>query len=74
MLFSLIDPVDYKSEESAIKTAKMMAEGGADIVLLGGSTGAQGEMLDHVALSIKESIDIPLVLFPGQYSNDNKAL
>lgn len=65
MLFSLIDPVDYKTEESAIKTARQMAEGGADIILLGGSTGAQGELLDHVAKSIKEAIDIPLVLFPG---------
>ncbi len=65
LLFSLIDPVDFKSEELAIKTAKQLAQGGADIILLGGSTGAQGEMLDHVAKSIKESIDIPLVVFPG---------
>jgi phosphoglycerol geranylgeranyltransferase len=65
MLFSLIDPVDFKSEELAVKTAKELAKGGADILLLGGSTGAQGEMLDHVANNIKESIDVPLVLFPG---------
>lgn len=65
MLFSLIDPVDYKSEESAVKTAKALAKGGADMLLLGGSTGAQGEMLDDVARKIKDTIDIPLVLFPG---------
>lgn len=65
MLFSLIDPVDYKTEESAVKTAKELAKGGADLLLLGGSTGAQGEMLDDVAKKIKETIDVPLVLFPG---------
>ena len=31
----------------------------------GGSTGAQGELLDHVSKSIKESVDVPLILFPG---------
>ncbi len=65
MLFSLIDPVDFKSNEHAIKTAKELARAGSDILLLGGSTGAQGEMLDDVAKEVKESIDIPLVLFPG---------
>ena len=65
MLFSLIDPVDFKSRNHAIKTAKELARAGSDILLLGGSTGAQGEMLDDVAKEVKESIDIPLVLFPG---------
>jgi len=72
MLFSLIDPVDYKSEEEAIKTAKELAKAGVDIVLLGGSTGAQGEMLDNVAKHIKEAIDIPVVLFPGNIATITK--
>ncbi len=65
ILTSLIDPVDYKTPDIAIKTAVGCAEGGADIVFLGGSVGAQGELLDTVAKSIKEKIDVPLVLFPG---------
>ncbi len=72
MLFSLIDPVDYETPEIAIKTAAASAEGGADIVLLGGSIGAQGEMLDHVAKSIRESIDVPLVTFPANNANLTK--
>jgi phosphoglycerol geranylgeranyltransferase len=72
MLFSLIDPVDYKNEESAISTAKSLAKAGVDMLLLGGSTGAQGEMLDSVAKHIKESIDIPLVLFPGNIATITK--
>jgi phosphoglycerol geranylgeranyltransferase len=65
MLFSLIDPVDYKDDESAVKTAKEAARGGVDIILLGGSVGAQGRLLDSVAKLIKEEVDVPLVLFPG---------
>ncbi len=72
MLFSLIDPVDYKSEAQAIKTSRDLVRAGADIILLGGSTGAQGEMLDDVAKGIKESIDVPLVLFPGNIATITK--
>ena len=65
MLFSLIDPLDYKNEESAVKTAKDCARGGADIILIGGSVGVQGLMLDNVAKAIKEDVEVPIVLFPG---------
>jgi phosphoglycerol geranylgeranyltransferase len=65
MLFSLIDPIDYKSEEGAVKTATETVRGGADTVLLGGSIGVQGGMLDRVARAIKDEIEVPLVIFPG---------
>ncbi len=68
LLFSLIDPVDYRDEKSAVKTAKDSVRGGADVVLIGGSVGVQGSMLDSVAKSIKEEIDVPLVLFPNNNS------
>lgn len=68
MFFSLIDPVDYNNEESAIKTAKESVRGGADLVLMGGSVGVQGTLLDNVAKRIKEEIDVPLVLFPNNNS------
>ncbi len=72
MLFSLIDPMDYKSNEVAVKTAKAVVDGGVDIVLLGGSTGVQGELLDVTAKMIKEQIDVPLVLFPGNIATVTK--
>jgi phosphoglycerol geranylgeranyltransferase len=72
MFFSLIDPVDYKTPDDAVATAKSVVDGGADIVLLGGSIGAQGELLDHVARSIKDVIDVPLVLFPGNVATITK--
>ena len=65
LLFALIDPLDYKSPQDAIKTAKNANEGGADIILIGGSTGVQGEALDMVAKSIKENVSVPVVLFSG---------
>jgi len=65
LLFALIDPLDYKSMEDAVKTAKNADEGGADVILIGGSTGVQGETLDLVAKSIKESVGKPVILFPG---------
>lgn len=65
LLFALIDPLDYKSPEEAIKTARNADEGGADLILIGGSTGVQGEVLDYVAKEIKQNVSKPVVLFPG---------
>jgi phosphoglycerol geranylgeranyltransferase len=65
ILLTLIDPVDYKTPELAMKTGREAAEGGADIVLIGGSIGAQGELLDYVTKGIKDDTDTPVVLFPG---------
>ncbi len=65
LLFALIDPLDYKSPKEAIETAKNADEADADIILIGGSTGVQGEPLDTVAKAIKETVSKPVVLFPG---------
>ncbi len=72
LLFSLVDPLDYPSLEEAVRTAKSMDEGGADVVLVGGSTGVQGEMLDNVVKAIKEGVDVPVVLFPGNIGTVTK--
>ncbi len=65
MLFELIDPDDYKTEEEAIKTAKAGVDEGIDVVLIGGSMGVQGETLDRITKGIKDLVDVPVVLFPG---------
>ncbi|MHB1830467.1 MAG: phosphoglycerol geranylgeranyltransferase [Candidatus Micrarchaeaceae archaeon] len=65
LMFMLIDPVDYRTTDLAIKTAKQAEEGGADLILVGGSIGAQGELLDYVMKGVKESVSSPVVLFPG---------
>ncbi|MDD5171826.1 MAG: geranylgeranylglyceryl/heptaprenylglyceryl phosphate synthase [Candidatus ainarchaeum sp.] len=65
LLFALIDPLDYKSPQEAVKTAKNADEADADIILIGGSTGVQGEDLDSITKVIKENVSKPVVLFPG---------
>lgn len=65
LLFMVLDPVDYKTPDSAVETAKAAADGGADLILIGGSIGAQGELLDYVTKGVKERAGVPVVLFPG---------
>ena len=72
LLFALIDPVDYKAPQEAISVGAQAGEGGADIILIGGSMGAQGELLDTVTKSIKEKVNVPVVLFPGNISTVTK--
>ena len=72
LMFALIDPVDYKEPAAAISAGAQAAEAGADIVLIGGSIGVQGELLDTVTKSIKEKVSVPVVLFPGNISTVTK--
>lgn len=68
MLFSLIDPDKFPLEKSS-KIAKMSYENGADAILVGGSIGAQGKILDDTVQMIKESCHgLPVVLYPGNIS------
>lgn len=72
LLFAVIDPIDYKDLDAAVKTAKNANEGGADAILVGGSTGVQGELLDTVTMRIKESVGVPVILFPGNIGTVTK--
>ncbi len=65
LLSIVIDPVDYKSPEHAIRAGVESAEAGADLIAIGGSTSVQGELLDMVAKEIKSKVSTPVVLFPG---------
>ncbi|MEW6528688.1 MAG: geranylgeranylglyceryl/heptaprenylglyceryl phosphate synthase [Candidatus Micrarchaeota archaeon] len=65
LLFALIDPIDYKDLDAAADTAKNANEGGADVILVGGSTDIHGEILDAVTKRIKENVNVPIILFPG---------
>ncbi|MEK6842966.1 MAG: geranylgeranylglyceryl/heptaprenylglyceryl phosphate synthase [Candidatus Micrarchaeota archaeon] len=67
MLFSLIDP-DKSYLERGAAIAKVSYEEGADVILIGGSVGAQGSHLDETVKMIKEEVSIPVVLFPGNIS------
>jgi phosphoglycerol geranylgeranyltransferase len=68
VFMGLIDPEKHSPQRGA-ELARLMYEGGADVIMLGGSIGAQGKDLDEMAKMIKESVSIPLHLFPGNVSN-----
>ena len=72
LFFSLIDPLDHPDMETAINRAAETAEAGADIVLVGGSVGAQGDLLDGVVKGIKDKVNVPVVIFPGNTSTISK--
>jgi len=64
ILLSLIDP-DKQPFEVGAKVAEASCEAGADIILVGGSIGAQGMILDKTTKMIRERVNVPIVLFPG---------
>jgi phosphoglycerol geranylgeranyltransferase len=72
LLFALIDPVDYKTPHEAISAGVSASESGADVMLIGGSMGAQGELLDNVTKGIKDKSSVPVVLFPGNIGTVTK--
>jgi len=65
ILSIIIDPLDWPSPDAAAAAGKQAAEAGADLIAVGGSTGAQGELLDVVTRQIKENVSVPVALFPG---------
>jgi len=64
ILLALIDP-DKTPFEKGAKIAEASYEAGADVILVGGSIGAQGLVLDKTVKMIRDKVDIPIVLFPG---------
>ncbi len=62
--FSLIDPVDV-NERSIERIASAIKASGSDAIMVGGSTLSTQEWLDTLILRLKENIDLPIILFPG---------
>jgi len=72
MLFVLIDP-ESVGFSSAGKLAEQAAKGGADAILVGGTVGVQGELLDQTIKEIKNGAGkLPVVLFPSDISGVSK--
>ena len=61
---TLIDPVSQTPERAA-EIALAAVKGGTDAIMIGGSTGASGTLLDETVIKIKEKVDVPTILFPG---------
>jgi len=65
LFFAVIDPLDYASLEDAVNAARGAYEAGADLIVVGGSTGVQGQALDKTVSEVKKAVDVPVNLFPG---------
>jgi phosphoglycerol geranylgeranyltransferase len=61
---TLIDP-DSQSPDIAGSMAAHATEGGTDAIMVGGSTGAGGTVLDKTLKAVKEHTDLPTILFPA---------
>lgn len=61
---TLIDP-DEQTPEAAGKIASSVDEAGTDAFMVGGSTSAEGEILDETVREIKRNSNLPTILFPG---------
>ncbi len=65
--FSLIDP-DEIGYDNAARFAVAAQDAGTDAILIGGTVGVQGELLDETVKKIHEAVKIPVILFPGDIS------
>jgi phosphoglycerol geranylgeranyltransferase len=67
---TLIDP-EEQNPAKAVEIAKNAIAGGTDGIMLGGSTTDSIE-LDLTAKALQESVDVPIILFPGNISGVSK--
>ena len=68
---ALIDPEDFSPTEAG-RTAQKVAEAGASLILVGGSTLSDQGRLDQVVISIKHHTKLPVILFPGNVTGVSK--
>jgi phosphoglycerol geranylgeranyltransferase len=70
-LMILIDPPNQDYDKAG-RMAREAEEGGADVILVGGSSGAQGEFLDETIKAIKQECSLPVLIFPGNVGSISK--
>lgn len=71
VFFGLIDPTNDRGKDP-LELAKVFDEANADIILIGGSTGMEGDAFNNVMKNIKESVNKPIMLFPGNVGGVSK--
>lgn len=62
--FALIDP-DKTPRKNIYDIARVLEEAGTDAILIGGSTGVTEVKLDNLIKELKNQVDLPIILFPG---------
>jgi len=67
---TLLDPEEQTPEE-AVSIAVSAVSGGTDGIMLGGSTTNSAD-LDATAKALKDNVDVPIILFPGNITGVSK--
>lgn len=71
LVFLVIDPPNQPPQVAG-KIAKIAQECGVGALCVGGSVGAQGELLDKTILAVKENSSLDVILFPGNIATLSK--
>ncbi|AJF60608.1 MAG: hypothetical protein QT03_C0001G1125 [archaeon GW2011_AR10] len=71
LTFLVIDPPNQPPQKAG-EIARTAEEAGVDFITVGGSVGAQGDLLDHTIKSVKENSSLPVILFPGNIATLSK--
>ncbi len=71
LTFTVIDPPN-QDPKVAGKIARLAEDVGIDAICVGGSVGAQGELLDSTILQVKDNCSLPVILFPGNIASMSK--
>ncbi|MBI4053676.1 MAG: geranylgeranylglyceryl/heptaprenylglyceryl phosphate synthase [Candidatus Diapherotrites archaeon] len=71
LAFIQFDPPKYSLEQAA-QVAKAAERAGIDAFAVGGSVGAQGELLDKSIIALKENCSLPVIIFPGNIATVSK--
>ncbi len=66
--FTLIDP-DKSPGARAASIARQAVELGSHLILLGGSTGISADQMGSTARTVKDAVDVPVVIFPESASS-----
>ena len=67
MHMTLVDP-DKQSAQGSAHIASQAESAGSDAIMVGGSTGVTGDLLDQHVLAMKEEVRVPIIHFPTQAS------
>ena len=68
--FSLLDPDPLRQSPSkAARMAKLAVEAGTDAIMVGGSTAHDQGYVDRTIGKIRESANVPIIIFPGGITN-----
>lgn len=61
---TLLDPENF-TIESALRVAKVSEEAGSSAIMVGGSTISSQLEMDQFVRSLKENVNIPIIIFPN---------